>query len=1297
MPRPEKPLDPQDGPLSQFAFELRKLRENAGRPGYRTLAARAHFSASTLAQATRGEVLPSLAVTLAFVDACGDDPAVWRDRWHSVAAEIAAHIAAPRPDETQDEQPAPYQGLQVFQPEDADRFYGRDQLATELTGLVERARLVAVVGSSGAGKSSLLRAGLVAHAREQVTAGHLAAVVVLTPGAHPVEECAVRLAALSGGPVGAMQAEIEAEDLGLHHVTRRILAERDQDEDVLLVVDQFEEVFTLAGTTEGERFVAALIAATSSATSRLRVVLGVRADFYARCCENPALAKVMQTAQLVVGPMSTAELRLVIARPAVGAGCLVETALLAELVADASGEPGALPLLSHALLETWRRRRGTRLTVEGYHAAGGIEHALTQTAETVYLSLTTRQQHLARSVLLRLIALRDDTEDTKRRLRRDELGVADPDLDAVLERLAIARLLVLDHGTVEISHEALIRTWPRLRGWLSTDREGLRSHRELTEATLSWVEHDHDPGALYRGARLSRAQLWRDRDPVELTPLEQEFLDRSIAAQDSQQLVERRRTRRLRQLVAVLTVLVVVAGAATIYAAKTGATATEQRDLALAQKVLSQSQAIRETNPALALQLQLAAYRLSPQPNLREALFTSYATPAPARLIGHTGQVTAMAASHDGKLLATAGTDTTVRLWDLGNQTGPQEFATIPLSKYPASAVALTTDGRTMATGTMAGEIALWNLDDPGHPVQRATRQTGNAVSSLAISTDNRTAAIATSNKYRPDHRESPGTVQLWDITDPAHPTDLPVPPVNQNINAVTFAPNGHTLAFGGDDAVIRLWNVTDVHHVSAVQGASASGTLGSLGFSPDGRLLISGDALSARLWSVRDGGPLVSLGEMPTTAEGMATVAFSSDGRTVAVAVAGGEPATHLWNIADPKHPQQLLKLGGHTNVVSGVLFSADGSTLATAGDDKVVQVHNLPALAFRALTGTPTAVTAAKEQPLTAVGNANGTIHLWDTHDPQHPVALAEFGERAEAISSVALTPNGQIAAATRYNGATELWDITDPRNPRLMSSPAGKGGITVAWIAFNHDGTRMAIADGIRTHLWDITTPRNPVRLASLPPLSGSITVEFSPDGHTLATDGMDDIPTVKLWDITDERQPRLLSTAPGHQQYVADLAFNPDGRTLASASGDGTIRIWDVTDPRHLRATATLTGHTDKVYRLAYSSDGRWLASGSADNTIRLWDTTNPPAPVPHALFNGHTNALNGLAFLADGHTLVSTSNDGTTRTWDPDLERIATRICATSSPPLTTTDWASYFPELPYQPPCPTSPTGNLRQ
>ncbi len=1292
VPRPEKTVDPSKGPLQRFAFELRKLRENAGRPGYRTLAGRAHFSASTLAQATRGEVLPSLAVTLAFVEACGGDPGEWRDRWHAVAAENAAKTGSPEPGERRDEQMAPYQGLQVFQPQDADRFHGRDGLVAELTTLVERTRLVAVVGSSGAGKSSLLRAGLVAHARERVAAGHLAAVVVLTPGARPVEECAVRLVALSGGPVAAVQAEIAAEDLGLHHVIRRILAERDEDGDVLVVVDQFEEVFTLAGAAEGDQFIAALSIATSSTTSRLRVVLGVRADFYARCCENPALAEVMQTAQLVVGPMSTADLRLAIARPAVDAGCVVENALLAEMVADASGEPGALPLLSHALLETWRRRRGTRLTVEGYHAAGGIEHALTRTAEAIYLSLTARQQRLARSVLLRLIALRDDTEDTKRRLRRDELGATEPDLDAVLERLAVARLLVLDHGTVEISHEALIRSWPRLRTWLNTDREGLRSHRELTEATTSWVEHDRDPGVLYRGARLSRAQLWCDRDPVELTALEQEFLDSSVAARNSEQLVEQGRTRRLRRLVAVLTVLVVVATAATVYAVKTSIAATEQRDLALVQKVLSQSRAIRETNPALALQLQLAAYRLTPQPNLREALFNSYATPAPTRLTGHTGQVTAMAASHDGRLLATAGTDNAVRLWDLGDRAGPRELTTIALSKYPASSVALAADGRTLATGTMAGEIALWSLDDPRLPVRRATRQIANAVSSLAISADNRTAAIATTNKYRPDHREAPGDVALWDITDPAHPVDLPVPPVSGNINVVAFVSNGRVLAAGGDDAVIRLWNVTDVHHVTALQGASASGTLGSLSFSPDGRLLITGDARAARLWSVEEGGRLVSLGEMPATAEGMATVAFGPDGHTVAVAIDGGQPATHLWNVSDPAHPQQLLKLDGHTNVVSSLLFSADGTTLATAGDDKVVQVHNLPALAFRALTGTATAVAVATQRPLTAVGGANGTIRLWDTLDPQRPMALAEFGERAEAISSVALTPNGQVAATTRYNGATDLWDLADPRNPRLLSSPTARGGITVAWVVFNHDGTRMAVADGIRTHLWDVTAPRNPVRLASLPALSGSITVEFSPDGHTLATDGLDGIPTVKLWDIIDEQHPQPLSATPGHQQYIADLAYSPDGHTLATASGDGTIRLSDVTDPQHLRETATLTGHTDKVYRLAYSPDGRWLASGSADNTVRLWDMTNPTTPAPHAVFTGHTNALNGLAFLPDGHTLFTTSTDGTTRTWDADLERIAARICAGSKPLITTAEWANYFPELPYRPPCP-APSG----
>ncbi|GAA3439209.1 hypothetical protein [Kutzneria kofuensis] len=378
MPRGERPLDPGDTPLLRFAADLRKLREKAGNPVYRELSRRAHYSAPSLSDAAGGRKLPTLAVTLAYVAACDGDTAAWEQRWREVAAELA-YDATP---ETSGR--PPYLGLSAFQIEDADRFFGRDDLVAELLEQVRNRRFVGVFGASGAGKSSLLRAGLVAAAEYRA--------LVFTPGAHPLEEAAVQVGGLTGVSTVTLRAEFADDPTALHLRVRETLP----DEDLLLVVDQFEELFTLcADEAERQAFVAALVHAATVETSRTRVVIGVRADFLGHCTQLLDLREALRGGQVLVGPMTADELRVAITKPAAGLGQGVEAALVTRLIADAVGQPGVLPLVSHALLETWRRRQGVTLTLAGYDAAGGIRHAIAQTAEAVYAGFDAARSRIA--------------------------------------------------------------------------------------------------------------------------------------------------------------------------------------------------------------------------------------------------------------------------------------------------------------------------------------------------------------------------------------------------------------------------------------------------------------------------------------------------------------------------------------------------------------------------------------------------------------------------------------------------------------------------------------------------------------------------------------------------------------------------------------------------------------------------------------------------------------------------------------------------------------------------------------
>ncbi|MGO4749900.1 helix-turn-helix domain-containing protein, partial [Streptomyces sp. 2MCAF27] len=458
--RREVPVDPGAGPVQRFAFELRKLRSEAGGLTYRAMAQRTGYSITTLSQAAGGERLPTLPVALAYVRACGGDGAEWEARWREVVEEEAA--ARTGEDGVADGTGPPYRGLARFETGDSDRFFGRERLTGDLLDLVRRERFAAVFGPSGSGKSSLLRAGLIPALRQgQVTGPRLAAIRVLSPGERPFSA----------------------------HARLLTPADADGAADTLVIVDQFEEIFTLCQDPEERvRFIDLLLAARR-ADSRLRVLIAVRADFYGRCAEQRDLADALRDTTLLVGPMTPVELREAVVKPASARGLIVEQALTARLVDEVAGAPGGLPLLSHVLLETWLRRRGGRLTLEGYQAAGGLDGAIAKTAEDVYTRLTSQQADVARAILLRLISPGDGTPDTRRPARRAELDTTrHPEQTAlVVERLARARLLTLDGDNVDLAHEAMINGWPRLRGWIEQDRERLRIHRKLTEAAMAWA------------------------------------------------------------------------------------------------------------------------------------------------------------------------------------------------------------------------------------------------------------------------------------------------------------------------------------------------------------------------------------------------------------------------------------------------------------------------------------------------------------------------------------------------------------------------------------------------------------------------------------------------------------------------------------------------------------------------------------------------------------------------------------------------------------------------------------------
>jgi WD40 repeat protein len=1179
---------------------------------------------------------------------------------------------------------SPYPGLAHFEAADAAVFYGRGPETTRLLELLQptlqrgAGRFVGIVGPSGSGKSSLLRAGLLPRMARLGT--RWVVLPPLRPGSDPTARLAGCLAAAFAAHGAERRRSEVAEDLERGPEALADLADElaelcgepgDEQPSVLLVIDQAEELLTLSGPREQQAFLELLVGALRREPSPLWVVATLRSEFLTNAPERAGLAEAIDD-PLVVEPLGRSRLPEVIAEPARRAGLDLDPGLVERMVEDTAGGD-ALPLLAYTLSELYERAGpGGRISSADYEDVGGVVGALQRRADHILDELSRRGLGpMVLPTLLKLAAVERREEPTRRRVEWRSLT---PDERVVLGTFVEARLLVSTgahpptdggEGTVEVAHEALLRQWPPLRSAIDDAREWLERRSELDRLAADWEQAGRDESFLLRGGHLAAFDRWADELAQDLRPLERRFLrsSREVAARELE--AAHRTNRHLKVLARGLTVFLVLALVAGGLAWRQNREAQVQARLALSRQMASQADRLVDSRPDTAILVGLHGLDIAPDETVPPpaGLVTALArvTHASRTLYGHTNQVHGVAFTHDGRVLASGGGDGVVRLWN--PVTGGERVALQHGGEVWS--VAFTPDDRLLASGGRDGQVRLW---DPatGRPDGPAL-QHGAAVWSIAFSPDGRRLASGGSD----------GAVRIWDIAS-RQPHGEPLAGDSGWVQGVAYSRTG-AVAAAGDDGIVRMWDAESGRLLREFVGHERE--LNAVAFSPDGTILASGgwDA-TVRLW---DTGTGQALSTLPATSdeEVVRGIAFSADG-TLLASSSSDDTAT-VWSVATGQPVGQSFI--GHPQDVDGLAFSPDGRLLATAGWDGTARLWEVAETysVSRTYRGNPSevlGVDVSADGRLLATAGADGTAQLWDLASTRpHGPAL----RHEAAVHAVAFRPDGRVLASVDDDGVLMLWDVASG-NP--VQAPVVVGEQALLSVAFSSDGRLLALGfAGGAVEIWDLEA-----RAPRGAPMTGHVEdvndVAFSPDDTLIASASTDG--TARLWDTASSHP--VDEPLSGHKSEVYSVAFDPDGRVLATGGADGNVRLWDVGTGTELGEP--LGGHDGGVRSVAVSRDGRSLASGSEDGSVRVWDLgSRLLRGVP---LTGHAAGVTGVAFTPDGRQVASSSQDASARLWDVGFSSWADAGCGLINRNMTMSEWIDLLPDLPYERTCPGLPPGD---
>jgi WD40 repeat protein len=1087
----------------------------------------------------------------------------------------------------------PYRGLEAFEEEHARFFFGRTAQVQRLLEDLRRSRFLAVIGQSGVGKSSLVRAGLLPELRSGALPGSANWRIVITrPGAHPTTSLATAVVALHGDGMHDTVDRLADDERTLHLAAALAMAREPAGTKLLVLVDQFEEVFTLC-TDPAERaaFVHNVMYAATIPRGDTVVVVTMRADFYPQIAQFPEFAQLVQSHHMLVSPMVDDALREIIQEPAYKAGLQIEQGLTDTILAEVERKPGNLPLLQHALLETWHNKRGTMLTLEGYRATGGVQHGLGERAEAVYEALSDTEKAEAKKLFLRLIQPGEGTEDTRRRVALSELATdAEIVVSDVIGRFVDARLLTIttDATTqerwIEISHEAVITGWGRCARWVDEDRAGLIIHRRLTVAAQEWKRLDRSPDALYRGIPLAEATAWRARAGDRMNWLERDFLDAGNALDRSTRHARRRRL--TTAFVAMFTALAVIGGIAVV--------AYEQRGLAISRQLAAEANSVLNVDPALSLTLALRALDVAhtelADQVLRQATATSHGrsvVPVPG------GAVHAVRLLPDGRV-ATGSVDGVVRVqWPTG--AGPAD----EIARHPGgvNAVRAGPDGQSVASGGVDRTVRLTHLI------------TGQSQVLLT--------APATVINIEFSHRGNLLAAALGDGT--VHVIDLPLG------STTTVLPTGagaaYAASFSSDDSMLATANVDGTVQIFTMPDATPRqvlprfGAINDVHFSPSApQLAVAGADGRLRVWDVDTGGLAEDLG---VSGAPLWFARFSPGGEQIATG--GRDSGIHLLTTEGLEE----VTLRGHAGGVLEADFDRTGTTLVSAGIDGTIRtwageddVH---------LPGPVTAAAFDRDAARIVSGGTDGRLRLWRRSDLASLLDIPDHSGYSNAVFS---TDGSRIVSFGDDGVVTIRNSVT---GEGVASFEPGVGKVRTALpdpddrrLAVGGQNGRLVIVDNNGGVLEKLQESGSPVYVA-----------RFSPDGRSVLAGRADG--SITLWG--PDRRP--VAIRPIDHKPVYDVTFSPDGSLLASVDSSGSVSVWNTLG----RNITLLRGHDGPASTVRFRGDGEQLFSSGADGTVRVWDVRTRRLLMT---FEEGDGSVASVDISPNGDTVLQSADNGQAR-------------------------------------------------